>query len=123
MIKPVENNIINEDVDSISSSSEDDGSCFTDAIFSDKEDISIHFEVLVSGDESVDQKITDKDIVDQGLVEKDVLTQDRVEQDQAVVKELLVDMVKRVRKAVDRYDGMKEDERAKQLKLKLKNKH
>ena len=52
VIKPVENNIINEDVDSISSSSEDDGSCFTDAIFSDKEDISIHFEVLVSGDES-----------------------------------------------------------------------
>ena len=71
----------------------------------------------------VDQKITKKDHVDQGLVEKDFLTQDRVEQDQAVVKELLVDMVKRVRKAVDRYDGMKEDERAKQLKLKLKNKN
>jgi hypothetical protein len=38
------------------------------------------------------------------------------------VEELLGDMVKRIRKSVDRYDSVKEDERAKRMKEERKKK-
>jgi hypothetical protein len=43
-------------------------------------------------------------------------------ENQDEVKELLGDMVKRVRKSVDRYDSLKEDERAKRMKEDMKTK-